>query len=92
VGGPFLDIVVSTDRWCSHNVSQYGVTKAFFEELNAFWASKHVFCLLRQFFELGYIGIYVVVFELEFGNLRSGSVLSGCVEVLDLKFLKEEVP
>jgi hypothetical protein len=48
--------------------------------------------LLCQFFELGYIGVYVIVFELEFGDLHSGSVLSGGIEVLDLKLLKEEVP
>jgi hypothetical protein len=92
VRGPFFDSVISTDGGGSHNVSQYGVAESFFKELDAFWASKSVSRLSRQFFELGYIRIYVIIFKLELGDLCSGSILSYGVEVLDFKFLKKEVP
>jgi hypothetical protein len=92
VHGPFFDGIVSTDGGGPHNVSQYRVAEPLFEELDTFWTSKRVPCLSCQFFELGYVGIYVVIFELEFGDFCSGSIFSSCVQVLDLEFLEEEVP
>jgi hypothetical protein len=91
VGSPFFDHIVSANRWCSHNISQDRVAEAFLKELNALRTSLRIPYLSCQFFKLGYVSIYVVVLEFEFSNLCSGSVLSGCVKVLNLEFLKEEV-
>jgi hypothetical protein len=60
--------------------------------LDAFQASKRVSHLSCQFLEFCYISIYIVVFELEFSNLCSGSVFSCSIQVLNFEFLKEEVP
>jgi hypothetical protein len=89
---PFLNGVVSAHSGGPHNVGQYRIAEPFFEELDTLWTSKCIPCLSCQFFELGYVGIYIVIFELEFGDLCSGSVFSDSVKVLDFKLLKEEVP
>jgi hypothetical protein len=88
----FLDGVISANGGGSHDIGQYRVAESFFEELDAFWTFKCVPCLSRQFFELGDVDIYVIVFEFEFGDFHSSSIFSGCVQVLDLEFLKKEVP
>jgi hypothetical protein len=92
MGSPFFDRIVSANCWCPHNVSQDRVAEAFLKELNALGTSQRVPYLSCQFFKLGYVSIYVIIFEFEFGDLCSGSILSSHVEVLDFEFLKEEVP
>jgi hypothetical protein len=89
--GPFFDCVIPTNGGGSHDIGQYGVAEPFFKELDAFWASKRVSRLSCQFFELGYVSIYIVIFELELGDFCSGSILSCGVEVLDFELLQEEV-
>jgi hypothetical protein len=92
VRGSFFDGIVSTDSGGPHDIGQYQVAEPFFKELDALWASKHIPHLSCQFFKLGYIGIYVIVFEFEFSDLCSGLVFSCGVQILNFEFLKKKVP
>jgi hypothetical protein len=92
MGGSFFDGVVSTNCRCPHDVGQYRVAESFLEELNALRTSQHISCLLHQLLEFGYVSVYIVIFKLELSDFCMGSVLLGSIEVLDFKFLKEEVP